>query len=135
MAKYAKGTHAKGRCGRCGDKADYLDMVDDGQFPGLRVHPECRDIKHPVERPWRGEDGIALKYPAPDIEDDSGIGINDANETLLDALFTTTTISVDMEYAMLGSSGLSASPLSSTSEGIGHTTVTTETETSFGGGT
>jgi hypothetical protein len=61
-------------------------MVSDGQFPGLRVMPGSRDIKHPVEKPFDAEEGIALRFPAPDTEDDSGIGLNDDNEPLDDLL-------------------------------------------------
>jgi hypothetical protein len=84
--RYAKGKHSKGRDARSGDKVKYKDMVSDGQFPGLRVMPEWRDIKHPVEKPFDAEEGIALRFPAPDIEDDSGIGLNDDNEVLADTL-------------------------------------------------
>ena len=83
---YAKGTYSKGRCGRCGDKCDYRDLIDDGQFPGLRVHPDCYDMKHPVETPLNVQDGIALRKPAPDIDDDTGVGLNDANEPIVDTL-------------------------------------------------
>lgn len=82
--KFAKGKYAKGRDARTGDKVDYKDMVSDGQFPGLRVTPESRDIKHPVEQPFEANEGIALRNPAPDIEDDSDTGlINDPNVTVL----------------------------------------------------
>ena len=81
--KFAKGKYAKGRDARTGDKVNYKDMVSDGQFPGLRVTPDSRDIKHPVEKPFDAEEGIALRFPAPDIEDDSGVGLNDPNVTLL----------------------------------------------------
>ena len=85
-AKYASGKHAKGRCGRCGFKVEYRDMVDDGQYPGLRVCEDCRDMKHPVERAFDAQDGIALRKPAPDIDDDTGVGLNDANVTLVSTL-------------------------------------------------
>jgi hypothetical protein len=81
--RFAKGKHAKGRDQRTGDKVDYKDMVSDGQFPGLRVTPDSRDIKHPVEKPFRAEEGIALRHPAPDTEDTSGVGLNDPNVTIL----------------------------------------------------
>jgi len=84
--RYAKGKHAKARDQRTGDKVNYRDTVSDGQYPGLRVTPGSRDIKHPVEKPFRAEEGIALRHPAPDTEDDSGIGLNDANATLLSTL-------------------------------------------------
>lgn len=84
--KYASGKKSKGRCGRCGDKCEYRDMMSDGQFPGLRVCPDCYDKKHPSEKPINVEDGIALRHPAPDIDDDTGIGLNDANVTLVSTL-------------------------------------------------
>lgn len=64
-------------------RARYTDLVSDGDIPGLRVHLECRDIKHPAERPFKAEDAVALRRPAPDIDDDSA---GDSGETLADAL-------------------------------------------------
>ncbi len=84
-SKYARGKYAVGMCGRCGMKHPYRDMVSDGQYPGLRVCRECRDKKHPVETPFIAVEGIALRKPAPDIDDDT-TGINDPNEVLVDLL-------------------------------------------------
>jgi hypothetical protein len=47
------------------------NMVRDGQYPNLLVDPAWRDVKHPVEKPIRMDEGIALRRPAPDIDDDS----------------------------------------------------------------
>ena len=86
MAKYAKGRYAVGICGRCGFKVPYKDLRGDGQYPGLRVCDDCYDAKHPVEKPFVADEGIALRKPAPNIDDDTGIGLNDANESLIDIL-------------------------------------------------
>lgn len=48
------------------------DMVPDGQYPGLLVDPDWRDIKHPVEKPFDATDAQTLRRPAPDTGDDSG---------------------------------------------------------------
>lgn len=65
--KYATGKYAYGICARCGCRAAYTDLVSDGQIPGMRVHPGCRDEKHPSERPFRADDSIALRNPSPEI--------------------------------------------------------------------
>lgn len=68
---YAKGTHSVGICARCGGKSPLQSLISDGDIPGLLVHPTCRDITHPAEKPVRVEEGIAVKRPAPDLDDDS----------------------------------------------------------------
>lgn len=68
---YARGSEALGRCGRCGDKVSYSSLVSDGHIPGFRVCPHCRDTKHPSEKPFRTDESIALRHPAPDNDDDS----------------------------------------------------------------
>lgn len=70
MPKYAKGYNAMGICSRSGRKMKLLDMVRDGET-GLLVDPAWKDISHPQEKPVRLEEGIALKRPAPDLDDDS----------------------------------------------------------------
>ena len=84
-AKYARGKYAVGMCGRCGEKVAYRELVSDGQYPGLRVCDDCYDKKHPVEKPFVATEGIALRHPAPDIDDDSG-DLNEPNEVLVDLL-------------------------------------------------
>jgi len=49
----------------------YRDMVEDGQYPGLVVHPYCRDEKHPTEKPYMADDAVILRKPSPDTDDDS----------------------------------------------------------------
>ena len=68
MSKFATGKFAIGICARCGMRAKYSDLVEDGQYKNLRVHTACRDIKNPQEKPFNAEDGIALKHPAPDLD-------------------------------------------------------------------
>ena len=61
--RFATGKFAWFTCSRCGMRGRYSEMVSDGQTPGLWVHPACRDIRHPQERPVRAEDGVALQHP------------------------------------------------------------------------
>ena len=83
MPRYATGKNAKFMCGRCGMSGMYSESVSDGQLPGLRVHADCREIKHPTEKPFRADDAIALRYPSPDNDDDSP---GDSGETLVEAM-------------------------------------------------
>lgn len=82
--KYATGKNALAVCDRCGLRAPYKMLVNDGDKPGLRVHPSCRDEKHPAEKPFNADEGIALKNPRPDRDDDS---VGDSGELLVEALF------------------------------------------------
>jgi hypothetical protein len=84
--RYATGKNAWAMCRRCGMRGRYVEMVDDGQYPGLRVHPECRDMKHPVEKPLvPADDGIVLRKPSPDTDDDSPGGDNGSLADYFDA--------------------------------------------------
>ena len=80
MAKFARGDNAVGICARGGHKMLLRDMVSDGQYPGLMVDPAWRDIKNPQER--KMTEGIALRRPAPDIDDDTA----GAGASLADAM-------------------------------------------------
>lgn len=80
---FSRGRKALGRCSRCGDKVPYLSLLDDGENPGLRVCQSCYDIKHPAEKPFKTDEPIMLKKPAPDIDDDSP---GDSGTTLTAAL-------------------------------------------------
>lgn len=84
MSIFAKGARALARCPRCGDKVAYLDLVPDGQVKGQMVCPSCQDMKHPTELPFRTDEGIALRRPAPDTDDDS---VGDSGTSVADALF------------------------------------------------
>lgn len=82
--RYATGRAALGRCQRCGDRVRYLDLVGDQQVPGLLVCGACFDIKHPAEKPVKLDDGIALRRPSPDNDDDSVGDIEDITGTAAD---------------------------------------------------
>ena len=84
MPKYATGKFAWGRCARSGRRMKLLDMVADGNYPGLMVDPDWRDIKNEQERPIDVSDAIALRRPAPDTDDDSA----GAGSSLATALFS-----------------------------------------------
>lgn len=58
------------------------DMVRDGET-GLLVDPAWRDEYHPQKIPPRMEEGIALKRPAPDLDDDSP---GDSGQSLAEAM-------------------------------------------------
>jgi hypothetical protein len=45
----------------------YRDLVEDGHVPGLLVHPDWWEPKHPQEIPVKVDDPIALRRPAPEI--------------------------------------------------------------------
>lgn len=81
--KYATGKHALAICDRCGLRAPYRMLVTDGDKPGLRVHPSCRDVKHPTEKPFNADEGIALKNPRPDRD----VEVGDNGQTLVEAMF------------------------------------------------
>ena len=84
MPKYATGKYAMGICARSGRKMKLCDMVEDGNYPGLLVDPDWRDIKHEQERPVDVSDAEALRRPAPDTDDDSA----GAGSSLATALFS-----------------------------------------------
>lgn len=64
--QYAKGKLAKGVCQRCGLWALLNDLVFDGYYRNLRVHPECRDSRHPQERLVKVSDPQTLWRPSPE---------------------------------------------------------------------
>lgn len=53
-------------CDRCNFKYDYQVLRADGNSPGLRVCPDCRDPKNPWRLPPLRPDAIALRFPRPD---------------------------------------------------------------------
>lgn len=63
---YARGAKAWGICQRCGLRALLNDLVFDGYYRDLRVHPECRDDRHPQERPPTIKDPVTLWKPSPE---------------------------------------------------------------------
>lgn len=69
---YATGNLAIAVCDRCNTKRKYLDLVPDGDKPGLRVcdpakFPGCWDEKDPYRLPPRQPDAITLRFPRPDV--------------------------------------------------------------------
>jgi len=52
----------------------YRDLVEDGHIPGLLVHPDWWEPKHPQEIPPDMTDPIALYRPAPEISVPDGYG-------------------------------------------------------------
>jgi len=74
---YAKGHNAVAECQRSGQKMMYRDLVEDGHVPGLLVHPDWWEPKHPQEIPVTVTDPIALYRPAPEISIEDGYGLPD----------------------------------------------------------
>lgn len=64
--EYAKGTKAWGRCQRCDLRALLHELIFDGRYPWLRVHPECFEPVHPQERLVSVYDPVALYHPSPE---------------------------------------------------------------------
>lgn len=65
---YARGSKAWGICQRCGLRALLSDLVFDGYYRNLRVHVECRDDRHPQERPVKVSDPQTLWKPSPEAQ-------------------------------------------------------------------
>jgi len=61
-----KGSCAIGICDRCHFKVPYDTLQPDGNSPGLRVCPDCSDVKDPWRLPARKTENITLRYPRPD---------------------------------------------------------------------
>lgn len=68
MSNFAKGTHAKAMCDRCGHKVRYLSLHT--EWNGRRVCPKCFEEKHPQLTPkQRLNEGVILNKPRPDRDD------------------------------------------------------------------
>ena len=63
---YARGSRAWGICQRSGTRYLLRELVEDGRYPGLLVHPDWWEGKHPQETPVDVSDPIALRRPSPD---------------------------------------------------------------------
>lgn len=71
--RYARGEHALGECARSGIVMLRKDMVEDGQFPGLLVHPDWYEPPYP--EPLKDlSDAVALYRPAPEQSKPEGEG-------------------------------------------------------------
>lgn len=57
---------------RSGQKMPYSDLVEDGQIPGLLVHPDWYEPRHPQELPVDTSDAITLWRPSPEISINEG---------------------------------------------------------------
>jgi len=59
-------SRAVSRCDRCSMKVPYSILVSDGDKPGMRVCPECRDNIDAWRLTPAAPDKIELQYPRPD---------------------------------------------------------------------
>ncbi len=50
----------------------YRDLVEDGQIPGLLVHPDWYEPRHPQELPPDTSDAVALWRPSPELSVNEG---------------------------------------------------------------
>lgn len=68
---------AIGICDRCRMKVSFVSLVQDTNFPGLRVCAErgCRDNLDPYRLPARKTERINLRFPRPDVS----VATNDNN--------------------------------------------------------
>lgn len=77
VKSYAKGKNAVAECQRSGQKMKYRDLVEDGHIPGLLVHPDWWEPKHPQEIPVDVTDAVALFRPAPELSIEADYGLPD----------------------------------------------------------
>lgn len=63
---YAEGRLSRSVCDRCGIWGHYRDMIEDGNIPGIFVHPKCYDSIDPYKLPARLPDNYCLAHPRPD---------------------------------------------------------------------
>lgn len=64
--QYAKGRRAWGISERGGQRELLSNLIEDGQYPGLKVTRAEFDPRHPQEFPVRGSDAQTLKRPSPE---------------------------------------------------------------------
>ncbi len=64
--KFARGKRAWGVSDRGGQREHYRNLIEDGQYPGLRVTRSEYDPRHPQEFPIDATDAFALERPSPD---------------------------------------------------------------------
>ncbi len=50
----------------------YRDLVEDGHVPGLLVHPDWYEERHPQELPIDASDAVAIYRPAPELSVNEG---------------------------------------------------------------
>ncbi len=91
---YAKGRNAVAICQRSGQKMRYQDLVEDGHVPGLLVHPEWWEPRHPQELPVDASDAVALWRPSPETDPAE---VDDCPASPFDLrYFESTTLAVDL---------------------------------------
>jgi hypothetical protein len=101
----------------------YGDLVEDGHIPGLLVHPDWYEPRHPQETPVDASDSEALWHPAPELSEDGGTAIAlltatwspaPVDETVDSGLLTATTYTLtaaggyagySYQFNLLGGSG------------------------------
>ncbi len=67
-SRYARGSKAWGICERSGRKMLLRDMVYDGEWPDMRVHPDEYDPQHPQEYIPDEYDPESLWDPTTDLD-------------------------------------------------------------------
>jgi hypothetical protein len=56
-------------CDRCKNKRKYVDIVPDGNIPGIRVCIYgCSDQFDPYRLPMRPTENVAIRFPRPDAD-------------------------------------------------------------------
>lgn len=73
---YATGKRAIGLCQRCGFVYKLDRLRQDGEN-NLLVCATCYDIKHPAEEPVNVADAMALRRPAPDLDEANANALDD----------------------------------------------------------
>jgi|SRR5580765_8727315 len=63
---YGRGSLAIAICDRCRFKFPLVDLMPDGNSPGLRVCAKCRDVFDPWRLPPRVTEKVTLRDPRPD---------------------------------------------------------------------
>lgn len=53
-------------CDRCKFKFPLVELMEDGNSPGLRVCLACRDDYDPYRLPTREPEDVTLQYPRPE---------------------------------------------------------------------
>ena len=98
-SRFATGKRALAICDRCGLEVPYNLLVPDGYKPNLRVHRSCRDEAHPAEKQVDTTEGIALKNPRPNRDDDSPGAVADHSGTAQAGSANTLTLAADASSA------------------------------------
>lgn len=72
MSQFARGTHSRAMCDRCGQKYPYRQLFK--EWTGLKVCRKCWEPRHEQLDPIRHVyDPQALHEPRPDNDNDGGV--------------------------------------------------------------